>query len=68
MKALTITQLILWDDSKYTYATTAADRDAVPFASCSSGQRYDEESIKEHLIDVKAQIDRWNSHPCRKNA
>jgi hypothetical protein len=68
MKALTITQVILWDDGKYTFATTAADRDAVPFVSCGGGQRYDEESIKEHLIDVKAQIDRWNSHPCKNIA
>jgi hypothetical protein len=50
------------------FATTAADRDAVPFVSCGGGQRYDEESIKEHLIDVKAQIDRWNSHPCKNIA
>ena len=60
MKALTVTQVILWDDGQYSAVTTATDTDAVPIASSQSASRKDAEGIKQELLEMKAAIERWN--------
>ena len=58
-KALVVSQIILWDDGKYTAHHTAVDTKNVPFGSYEcygNATRKNEEEMKQELLDMHQSI------------
>ncbi len=53
MQALTATQVILWEDGRYSAITVAVNDDIVPFTMFGDSRRMTFDELLSHLTEVR---------------